>query len=418
MWFTEHNGARIGRLTTDGSLAEFFLEDRSAPTGITAGPDGAMWFAQRGISSIGRITLDGSVTSWHTITSRAAPMGIVTGSDGALWFTEPTVDRIGRITTDGVVTEHVLPTGSNPQWITAGPDGALWFTQRGTNRIGRITVDGQLSHFDVPTPSAGLNGITVGPDRGVWFTESGANAVGRIGMRGRIVEFPVGEGTSPAGITTGPDGEIWFTAPGVNRVGRILPDVAEDTTPPTITIGSPQNGSVLLAGEGLVADYWCDDEPGGSGIDTCAGPVPDGHGLDTSPGAHSFTVTATDVDGNPATATHGYVVFAGLGGPITHQAHFSSGRTIPIQIDLGSKPTGAAIFAGGFPGVHETDCATRAVIGPDEPADVQANLSRTGRLLLQWRTGAGWAGTCRSLVLRFAWTGWSEADAVFTLHYV
>jgi virginiamycin B lyase len=418
MWFTEHNGSRIGRITTSGDVTEFFIEDRSAPTGITAGPDGAMWFSQRGVSSIGRITTDGDVNSWRTITSRAAPLGIAAGSDGALWFTEPTVDRIGRITTGGDVSEYPLPAGSSPQWITAGPDGALWFTERGTNLIGRITTGGQLQHFPVPTASAGVNGITVGPDGAIWFTESAADAIGRIGMGGRVVEIPVGEGASPTGIAAGPDGEVWFSAPGVNRVGKILPAAAADTTPPTITIASPQDGSVLLQGEGLVADYWCTDEPGGSGIASCDGPVPDGHGLDTAPGAHTFTVTAADAEGNPASKTHGYVVFADLGGPIVHQAHFSAGRVIPIQLELGSRPPGTTVFADGFPVVHRTDCETGAVVGADEPADVQANLSRDGRLLLQWRTGAGWAGTCRSLVLRFAWAGWSDADAVFTLHFV
>ncbi|HET9671761.1 MAG TPA: PxKF domain-containing protein, partial [Actinomycetota bacterium] len=248
--------------------------------------------------------------------------------------------------------------------------------------------------------------------------ESAADAIGRVGMDGRLVEFPLGEGVSPTGITTGSDGEIWFSAPGVNRVGRIAPAAAVDTTPPTITIASPRDGSVMVEGEGIVADYWCTEEPGGSGLVSCEGPVADGQPIDTTPGSHAFTVTAADAEGNPASATHGYVVFEGVGGPITNQAHFSAGRVIPIQIELGSTPAGAPIFETGFPVVHRTDCDTKVAVGAEEPANVQANLSGGGRLLLQWRTGAGWAGTCRSLVLRFAWDGWSDADAVFTLHFV
>jgi hypothetical protein len=48
---------------------------------------------------------------------------------------------------------------------------------------------------------------------------------------------------------------------------------------------------------------------------------------------------------------------------------------------------------------------------------VQANLSNNGRLMLLWRTGSGWGGTCRSLVVRFGLNGWSGADAVFTLRF-
>ncbi len=109
MWFTEHNGNRIGRLTVDGELSEFFLRDLSTPTGITVGPDGALWFAQRGVSAIGRITVDGEFTEWRTITPRAAPLSITTGADGALWFTLTAANALGRITVDGTMTEYPLP---------------------------------------------------------------------------------------------------------------------------------------------------------------------------------------------------------------------------------------------------------------------------------------------------------------------
>jgi hypothetical protein len=48
---------------------------------------------------------------------------------------------------------------------------------------------------------------------------------------------------------------------------------------------------------------------------------------------------------------------------------------------------------------------------------VKTTLTNNGRLLLQWRTGAGWGGTCRSLVVRFGLNGWTGADAVFTLRF-
>jgi hypothetical protein len=237
-------------------------------------------------------------------------------------------------------------------------------------------------------------------------------------MRGRIVEMPLGEGASPTGITTGPDGDIWFSAPGLNRVGKIAPTAAADGTPPAITIASPPDGSVLLEGEGMLADYWCADEPGGSGLDTCQGPVPDGAIVPNGLGSHTFTVTATDVEGNAASATHGYVVFEDVRGPIVNQAHFTAGRVIPITLELGSAQPGGAIFAAGYPKVVQADCDTKDPIGGEQPADVQASVGGNGRVLILWRTGGDWAGTCRSLVLRFAWDGWSDADAVFTLHFV
>ena len=417
MWFTEHNGNRIGRLTADGQLSEFSLRDRSTPTGITVGPDGALWFAQRGVSAIGRITPGGEVTEWPTISPRAAPLGITTGPDGALWFTLTAVNKLGRITVDGVMTEFSLPSDAEgPQWIVLGPDGALWFTARASNTIVRMTAGGGLTSYPVPTPAAGVNGIVVGPDGALWFTESTADNVGRIGLTGRIVEIHMGEGVSPTGITTGPDGAIWFSAPGTNRVGRLEPSVAPDETPPLVTIVAPPDGSVLTEGEGMVADYFCTDEPGGSGLASCDGPVPDGAIVPNGLGSHTFTVTGTDAQGNSGSATHGYVVFEDVGGPITGQSVFSAGRVIPIILEFGGRPQGP-VFRSGYPLVRVVDCTTGEVTTPDSAADVQANVTNNGRLQLLWRTGAGWGGTCRSLVLRLGFNGWSDAEAVFTLQF-
>jgi virginiamycin B lyase len=418
MWFTEHNGSRIGRLTAAGELSEFPLDDRSTPTDITVGPDGALWFAQRGVSSIGRLTLDGELTEWPTITPKAAPLGITAGPDGALWFTLTTANAIGRITVDGVMTEIPLPSPLHgAQWITTGPDGALWITARLTNTIVRMTVGGGLTEYPIPTPDAILNGITTGPDGAVWFTESSADAVGRIDMHGEIVEIPLGEGASPTGIAVGADGAIWFSAPGIGRVGRLNPVAPPaDEAAPVVTIVSPRDGAILTEGEGMIADYSCTDEPGGSGVRNCVGPVADGDIVPNGLGSHTFTVTATDAEGNVGTATHGYVVFDGIGGPITNQAVFSAGRVIPIILELGGSAQGS-VFAGGSPLVHAVNCATGETTGPDQAANVQANLTNNGRLLLQWRTSPGWSGSCRSLVVQFGFSGWSSADAEFTLRF-
>jgi virginiamycin B lyase len=417
MWFTERGGNRIGRLTIGGELSEFYLRDLSNPTGITAGPDGALWFAQRGVSSIGRVSSDGELTEWQTITPRAAPLSVTAGSDGALWFTLTGADAIGRITVDGTMSEIPLPADARgPQWITTGPDGALWFTARESNTIARLTTGGGLTTYPVPTPGAGLNGITVGSDGALWFTEGTADVVGRIGLHGRIIEIPLGDGASPTGITTGADGAIWFSAQGTSRVGRLDASAGDDETAPTVTIVSPADGSVLTAGEGMVADYFCTDEPGGSGLVSCDGPVADGAIVPNGPGAHTFTVTGTDAAGHVGSATHSYVVFEDIGGPITNQSVFAAGRVIPIILELGGHPQGS-VFANGSPLVRAVDCATGEATGADEAANVQANLNNNGRLLLLWRTGAGWGGTCRSLVVRLGLNGWTGADAVFTLRF-
>jgi len=115
---------------------------------------------------------------WYFVpTFESQPTGIAAGPDGALWFTEVLGNKIGRITSAGAITEYPLPTaGSEPNGIAAGPDGALWFaegvadrigrtplTERSpSTRIGRITTVGIVTRYPVPTADS----IPIGSPRG------------------------------------------------------------------------------------------------------------------------------------------------------------------------------------------------------------------------------------------------------------
>ncbi|MSW95399.1 MAG: virginiamycin B lyase, partial [Actinobacteria bacterium] len=74
--------------------------------GLAAGPDGNMWFTVHNGGRVGRITPLGVVTEFSAgITADSRPWGIAAGADGNLWFTEAFGGRVGRITPLGVVTE-------------------------------------------------------------------------------------------------------------------------------------------------------------------------------------------------------------------------------------------------------------------------------------------------------------------------
>jgi virginiamycin B lyase len=55
LWFTNGDGASIGRLATDGHFRYFSDPGISYPSNITVGPDGAMWFTMDFSNGIGRI---------------------------------------------------------------------------------------------------------------------------------------------------------------------------------------------------------------------------------------------------------------------------------------------------------------------------------------------------------------------------
>ena len=208
----------------------------SYPTGIVAGPDGALWFAELFGNAIGRITTSGFILEYALPAPNSGPNGITVGPDGNLWFTESGGDRIGVITTAGVVTEYPLPRGRYPIRITAGPDGRLWFVNEVGNTIGAITTGGIVSEYPVRTPpplfGLSLHGITVGPDGALWFTEAATNNIGRITTTGTVTEYPVPTAnSSPLEITLGPDGALWFTEGGADKIGQIvLPKSVTATT--------------------------------------------------------------------------------------------------------------------------------------------------------------------------------------------
>src|SRR5436309_1380140 len=90
-----------------------------------------------------------SITEFTIPTAVSSPSGITAGPDGALWFTEQNgaVNQIGRLTTTGSFKEFgglsaPRPSYLGPGGITAGPDGRLWFTEIDANKIGAITTDG------------------------------------------------------------------------------------------------------------------------------------------------------------------------------------------------------------------------------------------------------------------------------------
>jgi virginiamycin B lyase len=218
LWFTENNGNKVGRITTAGRITEFRFPSvggDSSPLGITAGPDGALWFTEPGEQQIGRMTTGGAVSEFNVADN---PLQITAGSDGALWFNEPKV--IGRMTTAGEYSEFNTRGLGLVDAITAGPDGALWFAENGLFEVGRITTAGEISQFHGAYPLTPSGEITAGPDGALWLIEG--DAIARVTTDGRAQGFPLPiKGSEPIGITTGPDGAVWFTESRTSSIGRV-----------------------------------------------------------------------------------------------------------------------------------------------------------------------------------------------------
>jgi virginiamycin B lyase len=230
LWFTNYTNNTIGRISTDGVVTYTSRAGMNGPYAITLGPDGALWFTN--IDSVGQLTTDGIGTD-HTLPPYVGePAGITAGPDGAVWFVSSGADNIDRITTAGVSV--MGGTNDFPRRITAGPDGNLWITTSG-NSILRITTGGVVTNYTDPSindPDA----ITAGPDGALWFTNPAFNSIGRITTTGVVTHYNDPSIDSPYGITAGPDGALWFTNLLNNSIGRITTaGVVTNYTDPSIS---------------------------------------------------------------------------------------------------------------------------------------------------------------------------------------
>jgi virginiamycin B lyase len=214
----------------------------SIPTGIIAGPDGALWFTESSTNKIGRVTTSGSFTEYPVPTASSSPLAIVNGPDGALWFVESTANKIGRITTSGAITEFQVPgLGQDLAGIAAGPDGALWFTNAGNNTIGRVTTAGVFTSFPLPQleTTGTPGGIVAGSDGALWFTNQNGQ-IDRVTTSGSFSAFFTSQ-AGPVGIAAGPDGALWYTYLGIPKVGRV-------TTSGTVTEFSVSQAAFTMVG--------------------------------------------------------------------------------------------------------------------------------------------------------------------------
>lgn len=106
-----------------------------------------------------------------------------------------------------------------------------------------------------------------------------------------------------------------------------------DRKPPAITISVPASNSTYLINASASASYQCQD--GGSGVQSCSGPVANGAKVDTSSvGAHTFSVNALDNVGNSSSSSSSYSVSYGVCLLFDNTRSVKSGSTVPIRIAL------------------------------------------------------------------------------------
>ncbi len=193
LWITDQSGNKILRVTTSGQVTGQFPvpTPSSGLSQIVTGPDGNLWFIEWVAKRVGRITLSGTISEEFPI-PMGDPSGITAGPDGAIWiglFSQ----KYARIAPDGTVTEYPSRYGQ-PYAITTGSDGNLWGVNRQSAKyievydIIRITPYGfETDVFSWACRNCGFAAITPGGDGNIWFTNSndiGTFYIGTFDPRG------------------------------------------------------------------------------------------------------------------------------------------------------------------------------------------------------------------------------------------
>ena len=190
---------------------------------------------------------------------------------------------------------------------------------------------------------------------------------------------------------------------------------AEEPVPPTVHIGSPVDGMVLFAGGWMPASYACAPHAGRTLV-LCEGDVPDGEPVDTSPGAHRFTVRAADDAGATTEVSVGYVVFGSITGSITEPGPHRAGANLTLTID-GAFPAKSDAIAAAT--ATQVSCWNQGVVeGEAAPTTVRDQVRmKSGELSLRWHTERTWGGTCQLLTLTFGAPGWEGVTTTFGVRF-
>jgi hypothetical protein len=133
--------------------------------------------------------------------------------------------------------------------------------------------------------------------------------------------------------STGTHAKICDKAGHCSAAVPAIPGLNVDKKDPAVVVATPAAGTPsYTVGQVVTSDYSCTDF--GSGVATCAGPVPTGGTLDTTVGAHAFTVNATDHVGHAAGVAHPYVVGYAICPLYDPTVTKKAGSTVPIKVRL------------------------------------------------------------------------------------
>lgn len=143
----------------------------------------------------------------------------------------------------------------------------------------------------------------------------------------------VANGTETGNASTGTHAAICDSDDQCTGVVPAITGINVDKKDPTVTVATPAAGTpTYLLNQVVLGNYGCTD--GGSGVGSCAGPLPSGAALDTTLGTHAFTVTGVDNVGHTVSVAHPYNVTFKVCVQYDQDKAHRAGSAVPIKLAL------------------------------------------------------------------------------------
>jgi autotransporter-associated beta strand protein len=312
---SQHTDSFEGTVVTGGSTVNF------APGALGNGP----------------ITLNDGTLTWNSDTSDVSSQLQIGAGGGTLDSGGNDLSFANSVAGSGPLTKTGL--GTLTLNAPSGTYGSRIVVQQGSVAVPAGTA--------VTTPVAIDSGGTLNCDDGTLtggVTNNGGTATGAPGPLSAVTATPGFEAATlnfteaapncyPISYRVTDGGLSWtpasspatlsgltgnqsytFTLTATNPIGSASSSsntITAGPFDPSVAISSPANGASFSYGQIVDAGFSCQEGTGGLGIQSCVGSTPLGFALRmTAPGQHTFTVTATSLDGLTASTTVTYTVLA------------------------------------------------------------------------------------------------------------